>query len=260
MIKKRKKQIHLGLILILFVFACCNCSTTNNIQNKFLGSKPLIPNVSARNSFVKVNRIMNVQLCIDTLCVKGSYVGSGSGTIVAKENKDGYILTANHVCVEQDTIPPEIKVLSIDMVAIDIENKIHKARIVSLDPINDLCILKVEDIKYNAIKVSPTPPEIGERIINIAAPGGIFSDRMVPIFDAIYVGDIQLKERKISTYTGYAYGGSSGSMFLNYNGELVGLLHSGFSKIPTIVLSPTWEILKDFIFNSLINNCSKCEL
>ena len=82
---------------------------------------------------------------------------------------------------------------------------------------------------------------------NIASPHGIHYKNVVPIFEGRYIG----QRGDAAFYTFDAAPGSSGSMILNRNGELVGVLHSVFVKMQSIIVSVTFEDMKSFIYECL---------
>ena len=62
-------------------------------------------------------------------------------------------------------------------------------------------------------------------IINIAAPKGIFNHQAVPIFEGRFSGNVPSDKKVLkSMFTLSVAPGSSGSMVLNENGELVGMI------------------------------------
>jgi hypothetical protein len=131
---------------------------------------------------------------------------------------------------------------------ITLDEKEYIAKIHALDPINDMCILKVAT-KLNRPKIilSKLAPTIGDKIYNVAAPRAFFTKNMVPLFDGYFLGYITINKKIVTSYSLLAYGGSSGSMILNKKMELISILHSGNRFIQQISFGTTYEVTKSFI-------------
>jgi len=113
----------------------------------------------------------------------------------------------------------------------------------------DVCLLFVNELveEVKPVRVAMFKPEPGDRVYNIAAPRSIYRPNMAPIIEGRYSGDAN----DVSWYTLPAAPGSSGSMIVNENGELIGMVHSVFIHFPIITLSTRYEDLKEFIFKNL---------
>ena len=116
---------------------------------------------------------------------------------------------------------------------IDITGKFRKATVIDVDVPNDLCLLMTRDIWAPAISIADGTPEHGERVLNMAAPLGIFSPGMVLTFDGLYSGDDIVGD---SFFTIPAWPGSSGSPVINADGEIVSIIHSATPTFPNIAL------------------------
>lgn len=267
--------LFLALIPILGCdFGCISKEISSNTPEQFVDNI----NPEIRNSFVRVDVKIELAICEESKCEKKESAKHGSGTIIAKDGNNSYVLTAAHVCdtsnirnlLSQD---PNIKILREYIELLDIKTNPHIAKIVDIDLENDICILKTENLEYNTIKISNFAPKIGERLLNIAAPGGFFNKNMVPIYDVIYIGKYEeiikkfivkdltvLEVIKYDLYTTHAYPGSSGSMIINYHNEIVGILNGSLRTMSTITISPSWYVLKSFVSNALLKNCPNCVL
>ena len=126
-----------------------------------------------------------------------------------------------------------------------LDGKAYSASVLSYDREIDVCLVFVKDLTegIEAVKLSATKPEPGDRIYNIAAPIAIFRPNMVPVLEGRFNGETQ----GLAWYTLPAAPGSSGSMIVNENGELVGLVHSVFVRFPVITLATTHADLIAFI-------------
>jgi S1-C subfamily serine protease len=157
-------------------------------------------------SFVKLNSIVQFETEeAESGLMKFS---SASGFFIA-ENK---IVTAAHFC---DTLPIKIQMLKrmmfFERIVFEVETfdgHTMEAFVIRMDEDNDLCMLMIlgptDQIDKQIIRMSDRRPYHGERIYNIAAPLGIFTPGMLPVFEGFYSGPClypdQAKKRCQSRY------------------------------------------------------------
>lgn len=261
------KNLLIALLVSLNLISCAtpNCDSMCEKWSEILHThnQTILP----LESFVKVTIFVKVQ-------DKVLEAGSGSGFFISKRK----IVTAKHVCDRKmyrngasSTTEefPEIGIGQTDEQESAEESPVvefffgidtykgekYPVKVVKLSPDVDLCMLEVEeDIKETeAVKLSPVPPRIGEKVYNIAAPVGFSSINMVPIFEGTYSGDIicGLIDGRCSVYTVPIKPGSSGSAVLNDHGELIGVMFSGLVRFHEISFSCTYNQLKNFIKNEI---------
>ena len=92
-------------------------------------------------------------------------------------------------------------------------------------------------------------PQPGDRVLNLAAPGGFFDKNLVLMYEGFYAGDKEygiLVKIPMSIYTLTVYGGSSGSPIMNISGDLISMVHSAYRGMGTVTRGPTWKVLKLF--------------
>jgi len=138
---------------------------------------------------------------------------------------------------------------------VDLEGKEYKSTIVSREDRTDLCLLKTDKLKLPSVKLATKPPEYAEKVFNVAAPVGLFSKQMVPMFYGYYAGTTGSPfalDTLSSIFTVPLTGGSSGSPVLNMNGELVGLIHSKLVKFDNIAFAVTLDQIRLFLHRSLM--------
>jgi len=140
--------------------------------------------------------------------------GAGSGIIVST---DGYILTNVHVVDKSERIRV---VLS--------DNRAFDARMVGLDPLTEVAVVKIEATNLPAIKLGDSDKaRVGEWVLAIGNPLGLQS--------TVTAGIISAKERNIDIIRD-SYGvesflqtdaainpGNSGGALVNLRGEVIGI-------------------------------------
>ena len=179
------------------------------------------------------------------------FASTGSGILVDYADGISTILTADHVCnpppldrwfalVGRENIKKTILLKT--FYGKDVEGEI-----VLNDSNYDLCLIRAEVYWSTPVKIAPAPPEIGEKVYNIAAPTGFFYPGMVPILEGRYSGDVGYSHDYDSIHTVYTRRGSSGSAILNYKGEIIGITHSAIEDISNIGISSTWYEVNDFM-------------
>ena len=167
-------------------------------------------------------------------------VSSGSGFVVHNTPNGSLAITADHVC------DPGSDKAKQKLVLTTLDGKEYEAIIVERDTKrqNDICMLFAKDLSEPPLKLALNGPPAGAKLFNIAAPAGIFNKGMVPILEGRYNG---VSFHGCAMYSIPAAGGSSGSMVLNNNFELVGLIHSLHIRFPTVTLGPQFPILSKFV-------------
>jgi len=233
-------------IMFLFLLMCISGCAHNNLNYH----KKIIQ----RSSFLKIEKVITVTSCIDgKVCSAKKLRSSGSGAVVKSTFSGGYVLTAAHVCDDSDVIEriksmdPTAKINSKFEVR-TMDGDLYPVEIIDLDFSNDICMLWVDDLYEPPLLVATKAPEPGDRVFNMAAPLGVHSVNMVPIFTGFYNG---IDGRNIAIYSLPAFGGSSGSPIINTRGELVGMIHSTLRFFPEIVLSPNYKSMRAFINRSI---------
>jgi serine protease Do len=88
---------------------------------------------------------------------------AGSGFFISA---DGYIVTCEHVVQPKGVRPLSVKVGTID-------GRIHDARIIGVDPLTDLALIKVDGRNFPFVAFSERAPELGDWAIAIGSPFGL---------------------------------------------------------------------------------------
>jgi len=228
-------------ILILFCLSLLSCSHTSTEPRDIL----------PRSSFLHLNKILSIFKCEKDKCVSKDFKSAASAFVVKVINDGSFAITAAHVC--EDKVPSSLESPTTRTSAVykirRLDGKEYTASVLTYDIKIDVCLMFVKDLTegIEAVEISPTKPQPGDRLYNIAAPIAIFRPNMVPIIEGRYSGETE----NIAWYTLLAAPGSSGSMVLNEKGQLVGLVHSVYVRFPTITLGVRYDDLVSFIATNL---------
>ncbi|MDP3987247.1 MAG: serine protease [Nanoarchaeota archaeon] len=259
--KFTRKNVVLVLLSMAIPFAMC-CGTQSMIEVR---SQP--KNFLPRKSAVYIEKRIDIKLClpqseeakqsgVEPVCVESNLKSSGSGAVVHNSKTDNFslVLTANHVCNMKLDFPPIFNVVRMNIVTviIDLDGNEYSSDVLDFDEKEDICILKVKSLKIPAVRLSMDPPEKGDRVYNLSFPAGIYGKDLVMIYEGFYDGVFSIQKTKLAAYSIYAVGGSSGSMLINGDGELIGMIHSGLSKGGEMTFSPRYYVLHCFVTKNKI--------
>tara|TARA_R100000664_G_scaffold412_3_gene1251 strand:+ start:59692 stop:60351 length:660 start_codon:yes stop_codon:yes gene_type:complete len=202
-----------------------------------------------------VKKTVNLKKCTDNICEKGQVASVGSGFVVKITYRGAFIATAAHVC---STDPDELlpNVTAVDLLKVEtLDGRWHDAEMLEYDRELDACLLFAENLTdgVEEVPLSDTAPREGDKVYNIASPYGIHYPDVVPIFEGRYFGEKGFK----AFYSFEAAPGSSGSMILNEKGELIGLLHSVYHKMYSVVVSVRYHNLMQFLRNGLVKHATR---
>ncbi len=149
-------------------------------------------------------------------------VGTGSGVII---NKDGYIVTNNHVIDNASDIEVALE-----------DNRIYKAKVIGADPSTDLALLQIKESNLPYVPLANSDEvEVGQWVLAIGNPFNLNSTVTAGIVSAKgrninILQDKSAIESFIQTDAAINPGNSGGAL-INLQGGLVG--------INTAIASPT---------------------
>ena len=235
------KKIIFNLILVsyLFLTSCTMSHVNSDFKNP------------PTKSFVQILQTTKIDSCVnkkDPLCPIGVYRQTGSGMAINLIAGQMTVLTAGHVC---DTRPDPNKIDGVNqtVVVLDHTQTVHQAWPVLINHHNDtgsadLCLLWVPTLEVKKINFSYKEPVIGDELIYIGAPLGIYHPPTVPIFKGLYSGKISASS---SMVTFPATGGSSGAAVLNKKNKIVGVVFAANPHLKSITLVTGYVPLKLFL-------------
>ena len=234
-----KKKVNILLSVFSFLVFGCTPSSAHSKKNQ-------IPTTS----FVKIINTTTIKSCKKNYkekCPVGSYSSSGSGVSIKLSKNKKTVLTAGHVC---DTRPAEhFKETLQSVQVIDHNNIVHQAWpiAVSLNDSKgapDACILWVPTLNVPRVDISRSKPSIGDELIYMGAPAGVYHPPTVPIFKGIYSGPLDASS---SVVTFPATGGSSGGPVLDKDNKIVGIVFAANRAFHHITLITSYDSLLVFL-------------
>jgi len=216
------KKIKITILGILFaIFPISFCCQAQRAEAQEPGK-----------SFVKVFRELTILKCVKKKkCKKGTYSSVGSGFSIFTHKKHDTVMTAGHVCNQNITKEEFGDVLEYSVVfkVINYKKELKTAIpiIVSekidniADP--DLCMLYVEGLNIPKLKLSSRAPKVGEDVVAMSSPGGIYHPPTVPIFKGVYSGKIS---NATALVTVTSSPGSSGGPVMLTNNRVIGIIYA----------------------------------
>ncbi len=202
----------------------------------------------------------------DGFHIVGSGVAVANSVIHARRQ---YIMTAGHICNAVDIFKrtvthhwkeeknKDINVkLTMVIHIVDNEGNSHVGKVIGLNTNKDLCILAVQGTHIPVVILADDYPPRGSKIINLAAPLGVWEPGTTSRFDGYYSGPITCddKLKKIysckksepmwSLFSLPAAPGSSGSPIFNNKNQLIGIVVMVTTLFPHNVYAVRIEDIK----------------
>lgn len=203
---------------------------------------------------------------------------SASGVVVMNsKTRRGmqYVMTAAHVCESVMNYESRIKatlkkegnflvdrfMYTSTMKIKNSSGKTYDGKVVAVWSERDLCMVAVDDMKVIPVKVADKQVKMGEKILNLAAPLGIWQKDLQNKFEGYYAGTYvcdeesrntfpikcKVGEKTWSVFDMPAAPGSSGSPIFNSRGELIGILSMVPNTFPEIAYASRLEDIKHML-------------
>ncbi|MBQ7733033.1 MAG: trypsin-like peptidase domain-containing protein [Synergistaceae bacterium] len=163
----------------------------------------------------------------------------GSGFLVSEH---GDILTNHHVIKDAGYI----KITPYDGQPLE-------ALVKDSDSVQDMALLKVNNLHTNYLRITQTPPKLGEEVIAIGNPQGLFIDS---VSNGIVSGFRTLDNIPLLQFTAPISQGSSGGAVINLNGEVVGMTKGYWREGQNLNFAVPSNVLIKFL-NSAINKSAR---
>ena len=216
-------------------------------------------NKNFRESFLKVENKFSARQCKEDKCTIERVISSASAFVVNTSKTGSYAITAAHFCEDDmdlllQSLVRGTPIQKIEFYAYDIEMKKYDVNVIHYDNKLDLCLIYVKKLRRNAALVAHRAPTPGDKAYNLAAPMGMFHANMIPKLDGYFAGYYKRDPREKQQFAIYsipAIGGSSGSPIFDQNGYIIGMIHSVNTRFPFITYSPTFNQLKQYIYENV---------
>jgi V8-like Glu-specific endopeptidase len=173
----------------------------------------------------------------------GEWAGNGSGIIISKS---GYIITNHHVIDDADDIEVEF--------ILDDEVKKFNAEIIQSDKVNDLAVIKIEDVNFNGVEELPynfkiRSSDVGTKVYAYGYPMAL----------SIMGKEIKVTDGIISSKTGYdgnittyqisapIQGGNSGGPLFDDKGNFIAINSAKLKS--EIADNVGYSIKSSYVFN-----------
>ena len=174
---------------------------------------------------------------------KPEWNGNGSGFFI---NANGYITTNYHVI--KDATEIQIELIK------NGEKKTHKAKVISIDKLNDLAIIKIDDSTFKPFAKLPYSfktdiSDIGSNVFTLGYPMAL----------SIMGDEVKFTDGKISSKTGYqgdittyqvsvpVQPGNSGGPLFDYSGNIIGVVSAKIMEADNVSYAIKSNYLKNLI-------------
>ena len=171
--------------------------------------------------------------------------GTGSGSIIGKRDGKSLVLTAGHVCVSGVEEIPMIEDITTQY-RITLETGfgvVGNGTIISLDLVNDLCLLLSDTDLGPSLQVYDGEPALHEKVYNMASPLGLAAPVAVPVFDGYFSGQVA----SFYIFTLPAAPGSSGSPVMNENQEIISVINAAAVSFDEYAIGCKTQAIRNFL-------------
>ncbi len=229
------KKIYLLLVFTLFIFVLAGCHQEITYDDLYLKYKEHIENNSEIYQLdidyfnqLSLTTIKSVVL-VEKLIMAAPGSATGSGVIIKSDVDFYYVLTNNHVIFVQNDVQFTYSIS-------DYEGNKYVATLVAQNQDYDLAILKFSrgNLSLNSIELAPVNPDIDHRVAVLGYP--TYQINAITIGNTLEYSPIEL-EGSISEIINVMFdvlisdvpvkSGSSGSVVINDDFQLVGLIYAG---------------------------------
>lgn len=204
-------------------------------------------------SYVKIHNTIEIKKCQGKLpdslkeCPIGTYGSTGSGMAVEVVRGESIVITAGHVCTPAiaDFIAEHANYTRVQ----DHLGIWHNAHLIKSSLDNslgnpDMCALWVPSLDAKGVRLRQRAPRVGEQIYYIGSPAGVYHPPTAPILTGIYSGPVDASS---SMVTAPSIGGSSGSIILDINNRMLGVLFATHPKIHHVTIITSYKSTITFL-------------
>ena len=179
---------------------------------------------------------------------KNIFESRASATALKSVGGYSYFLTADHFC-NTDQIQNRLESSTneysffTDMKIIK-DSKEYVFEIVYQDYARDLCLIRSEEyVMGEQTRLADSMPEVGEEVVTISSPLGISENNINLHFSGMFSGC----NESTCFFTVPAISGSSGSLILNRDNEVVGITQSALINFPEVTIGVGIHTIREFL-------------
>ena len=171
--------------------------------------------------------------------------GTGSGSIIGKRDGKSLVLTAGHVCVAGvEEIPMAVDISTQYSITLETGfGKTGNGTIISLDLVNDLCLLLSDTDLGPPLPIYDGEPALHEKVYNMASPLGLAAPIAVPVFDGYFSGQVA----SFYIFTVPAAPGSSGSPVMNKDHEIISVINAAAVSFDEYAIGCKTQAIRNFL-------------
>ena len=175
------------------------------------------------------------------------YQTRASGGVLSQVEGRTYILTADHFCDTSDIsqiVPRELEDYIEISRKIRKDGDVHDFKIEKQNKQKDLCLISSETYQVESrLRLAKSMPEVGEVTTTISSPLGVSENGVNLHFSGTFSGCNSFT----CFFTIPAISGSSGSLVLNYDKEVVGMTQRSLVGFPEVTIGVGIYDITDFI-------------
>ena len=186
--------------------------------------------------------------CLPVPILRDTMSGTGSGVVIGTKDDKSLVLTAGHVCNGTDSMGEQGRALTLqyEMELTSGYGNEAIGTVVSLDMINDLCLVIADGHLGPSLSVASDPPLLHEKVYTMSSPLGLAAPLAVPVFEGYFTGDVST----LSIFTIPAAPGSSGSPIMNNKGEVLSIISAAAVSFDEYAIGCQTSALQNFLLSS----------
>lgn len=202
---------------------------------------------SSNNLFISElpsDNFVNLRLSIDRNNGE-NFVATASGFAYRTIDDFTYILSAQHFCLPYEEASNIEEIESAHISVTNLGN--IQAFPVFIDFVKDLCLLKIDAIDIKNMNISSEMPVRGDKVRALSAPLGISEKGVILQFEGFYSG---CNVHDTCFFTIPSASGSSGSIILNQDGQIVSMIQMTTTNFKSVSLGVSNESIRLFLRNA----------
>jgi hypothetical protein len=238
--KNLKKLLKINILAITLMICAIAVNSSYFLEIKDLPEKNFV-NISMTRYITNCSNRNSLDQDADCQEETVIFKAFASGMAIKSDGEFSYILTAEHFCnpIDISDTGHTSSDQSQDFLITNHVGESFLADMVYSDSNLDLCIIRSKIKIDEVIDISLKIPKLGERVYSLSAPQGMKENKVTFHFEGSFSG---CTDTDLCYFTIPATSGSSGSLVLNKEGNIIGMIQMtliGFENISMGVGSRT---------------------